>query len=248
MSVVDVRRPIIRSTPMGKNARSTGSFPNSARLHHMLSSRGLVMRIHLFITSHASAHRYFAAVVPATVGKMNTSQVKIFLSGLMFLALCCTAVFGKKVEVKSCGGYSKVSTVDITPCDAVPCSFKRGTYVNTTVIFTTRKELKSGKLKLDVVSPLPMSLPVDKPDVCKGHNLDCPLQPGKEYKFLSTLEVKRVFPPFKGVTIQAKVKDQAKKTAMCIQFDADIVWIKLHSTNQGTGRWSHRLWLHCFSI
>ena len=208
---------------MGKNARSTGSFPNSARLHHMLSSRGLVMRIHLFITSHESAHRYFAAVVPATVGKMNTSQVKIFLSGLMFLALCCTAVFGKKVEVKSCGGYSKVSTVDITPCDAVPCSFKRGTYVNTTVIFTTRKELKSGKLKLDVVSPLPMSLPVDKPDVCKGHNLDCPLQPGKEYKFLSTLEVKRVFPPFKGVTIQAKVKDQAKKTAMCIQFDADIV-------------------------
>ena len=208
---------------MGKNARSTGSFPNCARPHHMLSSRGLVMRIHLFITLHASAHRYFAAVVPATVGKMNTSQVKISLSGLMFLALCSTAVFGKKVEVRSCGGYSKVSTLDITPCDAVPCSFKRGTYVNTTVIFKTTKELKSGKLKLDVVYPLPMSLPVDKPDVCKGHNLVCPLEPGEEYKFFSTLEVKRIFPPFKGVKIQAKVKDQAKKTAMCIQFDADIV-------------------------
>ena len=179
---------------------------------------------------------------------MNTSQVKIFLSGLMLLGLCCTAVFGRKVQFESCGGYSTVSALDITPCDTHPCSFKRGTNVNTTVIFKTKNELKRGKLELYVTSPLRISLPVDKPDVCKDHNLDCPLEPGKEYKFFSTLEVKRRFPPFKGVTIEADVLDQDDNIAMCIDFKADIVWIKLHSRNQGTGRWSHRLWLHCFSI
>ena len=169
---------------------------------------------------------------------MNMSQVKIFLSGLMFLALCCTTVFGKKVKFSSCGGYSTVSTLDITPCDADTCSFKRGTTVNTTVIFKTKKELKSGTLELSA-SKFGFNIPldVDEPKVCTNHNLDCPLEPGKEYKFFSSLKVKRKYPRFKGVEIEAKVKDQDGKPALCIDFDANIVWIKLQSRNQGTGRW-----------
>jgi len=155
---------------------------------------------------------------------MNMAQVKIFLSGLMFLALCCTAVFGKKVDFRSCGGYSTVSALDITPCDAHTCSFKRGTSVNTTVIFKTKNELKSGTLELSASKfGFDIPLDVDEPEVCKDHNLVCPLEPGKEYKFFSTLEVKRKYPPFKGVNIEANVKDQDDNTAMCIEFDADIV-------------------------
>lgn len=133
-------------------------------------------------------------------------------------------VIGKSVTFKKCKSedITDVSSVDITPCDSEPCVFKKGSTVNTTVTFTQKKPQDGGKLEVfGMAFGVKVKLPVDQPDICQGHNLECPLKAGKEYEFHLSMVVKGWFPPV-PTTVQADVKDKNGKVVMCIQFKAKV--------------------------
>ena len=143
---------------------------------------------------------------------------------LVLLAFYSTVTVGRKIKFKKCegeAGYVTISSVDVTPCDADPCVFIKGTTVNTTVTFTPTKPVEGGKLEiLGILGRFKIKLPLDEPDICKGHNVECPLKEGEQYKFFVSLVVKNYFPPV-PLTLQAEVMYE-KKRVLCIQFKGKI--------------------------
>lgn len=127
------------------------------------------------------------------------------------------------IEFKTCGGYADVSDVDIEPLIKTKegrYEFKKGSTVNITVQFKLKAIMKSGKLTIyGKVGAIKMK--IAETDVCKGHNLDCPLEKGEDYKFVMSLLVKEAFPSVRA-TIQAEVKGRVGTMVLCINFAAII--------------------------
>ena len=150
------------------------------------------------------------------------STVAVAKSFVFFPGSRSVAV-GKTIDYNLCAkGYADISSVDISPCPKEPCVFKKGTTVNTTVTFTPKKQINHGTLEIfGAIGAFKIKLPVDQPDICKQHNLKCPLEAGKEAKFFLSLLVKSYFPPGQ-VMMQADVKDENQQKIICIQFKAVI--------------------------
>ena len=132
------------------------------------------------------------------------------------------ASFGKDVPFKKCGGYAVIDSMDISPCDTEPCDFHTGSTVNTSVYFTPTKRISGGKLGIyAVIGPIRISMPPENPDICEGHNLECPLKEGVKQEFILSEKVKK--PPFPGTfTVQAEITDQDNQVASCVEFKARI--------------------------
>ena len=48
-----------------------------------------------------------------------------------------------------------------------------------------------------IIGGVPIPFPLKNPNACDGHGITCPMAPGKEYTFKTSLEVKTEYPQVK---------------------------------------------------
>lgn len=149
---------------------------------------------------------------------------------LCIFALSSTLALRKPVKYTECEGAtvtSKIASVDIEPYQQDKHGryiFHKGTNVTTTIKFTPTEMFSGGTIHLSVdFLGQWKELPVPQPDVCKDHEMKCPLKPEVEYTMVGTLEVMKNLPSF-PFTIQVDVQSSGtnKKYLFCYQMEIQI--------------------------
>lgn len=116
------------------------------------------------------------------------STVKLFV-----LVLCLTvACESRKIEFKDCG-QNEVKSVDVDPCDAEPCHFKKKSIVHVSSDVVSSKDVASGTLKVTVLlGDVEVEYPGIEPDICKLTS--CPIKKGDPFTVKMDVEVASYFP------------------------------------------------------
>lgn len=161
---------------------------------------------------------------------MAAKQATVVL--LCLVALSCALVAGTQIQIEPCKNvpetaFEAIASVDITPCPSQPCVFHKGTIVNGTIKFKVKQQVTNGTLKVyGELDEVWLPFPLDHPDACSNHGLDCPLKPEVEYTGVISLEIKKYFP---SQQLKAKMLmlDQGKKYVFCFIFPAQISDITL---------------------
>ena len=153
---------------------------------------------------------------------MTLIQGVVILLGV--LAYYGSVSSGNPVTVGPCeGSPPKPNSVDVTPpCPKKPCDFPKGTIVNTTIKFTPKQTMTSGKLEISAkIGPVKIPFPLPNPEACKGHSLECPLKEGVEVALTLSLKVLPKYPSLELVAT-FDLKDQDDKYVFCCRMPIKI--------------------------
>jgi hypothetical protein len=146
--------------------------------------------------------------------KFTSLHMSIVLFILIFSSSC------HQIKYTDCGS-GEVKSVDVVPCDADPCMFKRGETVNITAKEVPTKDAEKGELKVTVlVGGVEVDYPGVDPDMCKY--VKCPMKKGQEYTASIRLKVEDYFPE---LTMTMKWKATGTKgegTLMCAKTEVGI--------------------------
>ncbi|RWS05503.1 group 2 allergen Sui m 2-like protein, partial [Dinothrombium tinctorium] len=100
-------------------------------------------------------------------------------------------------------GSGEIKSVDVTPCDSDPCSFRKGQTVTVTGKFVANRNTPTAVLKATVdVGGIPLEYPGIDPNAC--NSLPCPLQKGREYSMTLRVKSEKYFPTV-GIVLKHKI-------------------------------------------
>lgn len=155
---------------------------------------------------------------------MVANEAAVILCSL--LVLCSTLAAGKVIKVGNCTKIKtfdgKLLSVDMDPCPAEPCVFHRGTNVTATIEFSPEVMVADGTLEVyGIIAGIKEKFPLEQPDACKGHKLECPLKSGQEYSLVITLPIKPQYPLIELIA-QMDFIHPDEKYLFCFQFPMKI--------------------------
>ena len=165
--------------------------------------------------------------------RMVTNKAAVIVCCL--LALCSTLSAGTNITFIKCDQdevVGKLIAVDVTPCPALPCVFHKGTNVTATITFCPNVMVADGTLQVyGIIKGVPIPFPLQYPDACKYHGLECPLKSNVNYSLKITIPVKPEFPSLE-LLVQMDLKLPDGKELFCFRFPTEIAWLKC---------WSHKI-------
>lgn len=153
---------------------------------------------------------------------MTVIQGVLILFGVLAYYGCVS--LGNPVKFEPCKDSPdrEPNSVDVTPCPEQPCVFDRGTTVNTTIKFTPKQAMTSGKLEIfGVIFGVKTPFPLENPDPCEKHGLVCPLKENVEVALTLSLPIKPEYPPIQLIAI-FDLKDQDDHNVFCFQMPIKI--------------------------
>jgi len=115
------------------------------------------------------------------------------------LVLCSPLAAGTIIKFANCSDVTalegKLISVDLTPCPSEPCVFHKGTNVTATIKFSPEEMVTDGTLQVyGFIEGIKTPFPLEQPDACKEHGLECPLKSGVTYSLEITLAIKPAYP------------------------------------------------------
>ncbi|XP_028995077.1 NPC intracellular cholesterol transporter 2-like [Betta splendens] len=142
-----------------------------------------------------------------------------------FVVLLCLIGFTcvEMTVFKACPSSSgKVVSVDIVPCNTVPCQLHKGE--SYTVNVTLSSDVDSNGCTAvvhGVIAGIPVPFSIPNSDGCKS-GIECPVQKGRNYNYVATLPVKTDYPSI-SLTVKWELTDDSKEDLFCIMFPVEIV-------------------------
>lgn len=142
------------------------------------------------------------------------------------LALCCTLAAGTNIKFGNCTDVKvlegKLISVDITPCPEEPCVFHKGTNVTATITFSPNVMVTDGTLQVyGIIAGIRTPFPLEHPDACENHGIECPLKSHVTYSLNITLEIKPEYPSIQ-IIAEMKFKLPDDGTLFCFLFPMRI--------------------------
>lgn len=132
------------------------------------------------------------------------------------------ATHARQIDFKSCNAANNVISVDLSPCDNLPCQFKKGTVVTVTIDFNTSATVQNlTALVYGIVAGVPIPFALPKPDACHECNLTCPIIPG-EHVYRNNFNVLPSYPEIR-LAIEWKMVDENRNPVVCVAFPLAIV-------------------------
>lgn len=156
---------------------------------------------------------------------MVTNKAAVIVCCL--LAFCSTLSAGTIIKFKTCDedkAVGKLISIDVTPCPVEPCVLHKRTNVTATITFCPYVTVTDGTLEVYGtwgIGHFKIPFPLEHPDACKYHGLECPLKPNVNYSLEITLPVKPVYPSIQLIA-QMDFKVLDKKNLFCFQFPVRI--------------------------
>ncbi|XP_078000483.1 NPC intracellular cholesterol transporter 2-like [Glandiceps talaboti] len=145
---------------------------------------------------------------------------------LVFLVAIATVESKRIVNLKDCAsgppGKGAIKSLDLTPCVAEPCKFKKGINATVTVDFIAGENATAAKGAVTgIIADVPVPFPLPHPNAC-GESLKCPLSEGVAYRYVAILPVKDYYPTLE-VVVQWELQDEKDKDLFCFQVPISIV-------------------------
>uniref|UniRef100_A0A0B6YQX3 MD-2-related lipid-recognition domain-containing protein n=1 Tax=Arion vulgaris TaxID=1028688 RepID=A0A0B6YQX3_9EUPU len=115
---------------------------------------------------------------------------------LVVLALCAvvTVSFAQKVAFHDCGSkLSVVNEVDVVPCTALPCPFKKGTNVTVSINLTPNTAVSDARTVVHgIIAGVPVLFPLPDGNACNF--MKCPLVAGTPVVYTTSIFVDPHYP------------------------------------------------------
>lgn len=126
----------------------------------------------------------------------------------------------RQIKYNDCGS-GEVKSIDVVPCDADPCMFKKGETVNITSKIVPTRDAEKGELKVTVlVGGVEVDYPGIDPDMCKY--VKCPVKKGQEYTAFIQMKVEDYFPEMKTTMKWMATGTKGEGTLMCATAEAGV--------------------------
>lgn len=147
------------------------------------------------------------------------------------LLLAIDAISSKRIRHQSCTSQTRgeIMSVDVTPCDQDPCSFRRGVQETLTIKFIPSEDFSSAKIYANGMKDMrgserSISLPINH-NACQGYGLTCPQQAGVLAELAFSVK-----PPFyipRGdYALEVFIKDQNNNMVVCAKISLEIAWTR----------------------
>lgn len=151
--------------------------------------------------------------------KRNMDSWKTFILLFPLIAFTCAEI----VKYKDCGSPAgKIISVDINPCPSEPCQLKKGQGYSVNVTFSSSVASKTSVAYVHgVIAGVPVPFPIPISDGCKS-GIQCPIQEGQTYHYLTSLPVKSEYPCIKLV-VKWELQAENDTDLFCILFPVQIV-------------------------
>ncbi|XP_076464006.1 NPC intracellular cholesterol transporter 2-like [Babylonia areolata] len=133
---------------------------------------------------------------------------------------CLAVVTADIVKYKDCGSVSgTIKSVDVTPCPAEPCQFKRTKTINVTVDYTANIDITKATTKVyGFILGAKVPFPVPD-DACQ--DMTCPVSKGSTVTYKNAVYVKPEYPNV-SVVVQWEVHDQNDNLIVCFDVPVQI--------------------------
>lgn len=117
---------------------------------------------------------------------MSSVRLVVLVACLALASEC------RKIQFNDCGN-GEIESVDVNPCDAEPCLFKKNTIVHVEAAGHATKDVAAGSLKVTVLlGDVEVEYPGIESDICKL--VSCPIKKGDHYTVKLDIEVADYFP------------------------------------------------------
>ena len=143
------------------------------------------------------------------------------------LVSCNTFAVGTIIKVGNCTDegdvVGKLISVDVNPCPSEPCIFHKGVNVTATIKFIPGEMVTDGTLAVyGIIEGIKTPFPLDQPDICEDHGLECPLKPGVIYALEINLPIKSEYPSLQlDAEMELKLPDGT--VVFCFEFPMEII-------------------------
>ncbi|XP_065644861.1 NPC intracellular cholesterol transporter 2 homolog a [Hydra vulgaris] len=140
----------------------------------------------------------------------------LFLILFYFVAISqCMIIKYKKCTSPASSGV--IGDVIITPCDSLPCSFKRGGSGNIKINFqATKNNSELNSVVKGKIGPLWVPFPLSQPNACQNEGITCPIKAGQSYLFSYDLPISTTYPAI-SVVVSWEIQDENGNDVVCIQ-------------------------------
>lgn len=145
---------------------------------------------------------------------LPSSTMKLTIFAIVSLALVSCNVFAKEIKFEECDGTKDiVQTVDVEPCTAEPCVFKKGEKVKLRATVKAKERVEAATLKVNIeMEGIEVEYPDIEPDVCK--KVKCPVEAGSVVTAEYDIVAQDFFPDM-TVDMKWEAKDNNNKVVFC---------------------------------
>ncbi|KAF7251586.1 NPC intracellular cholesterol transporter 2 [Varanus komodoensis] len=121
---------------------------------------------------------------------------------LTLLLTAGSAVLAEPLHYVDCGSEAGIILeVNVSPCPKQPCILHKGDTYTVNVTFTSKIDSPGCQAKVfGEMFGVDVPFPLDQPDGCKS-GINCPIQAGHTYSYLTKLPVKSEYPNIKLVVM-----------------------------------------------
>ncbi|KAL1505416.1 hypothetical protein ABEB36_004988 [Hypothenemus hampei] len=148
------------------------------------------------------------------------SKSVLFAASLALVISTSYAIFS------DCGSLDgSIVSVEISKCatDAKRCILRRNTNATMKITFKSNKESDNLKAVVHgVIMRAAIPFPLPNPDGCKDSGIQCPIQPGSSYSYVTSMPVLSAYPRV-TVDIKWELQDSEGKDIICAIIPAKIV-------------------------
>ncbi|KAK3792341.1 hypothetical protein RRG08_046650 [Elysia crispata] len=130
-------------------------------------------------------------------------------------------VVADKIAIHDCGSkLAKITSIDVQPCSAIPCPFKKGTTVDVTVEFEASASLTKAESSVHgIIAGVPVPFPLKDKNAC--NNMKCPIKSGDKVIYKNFVAVRKEYP---GIEVMVKWEIvTGKDTVLCFTVPVKIV-------------------------
>ncbi|XP_066245249.1 ecdysteroid-regulated 16 kDa protein-like [Euwallacea similis] len=148
-----------------------------------------------------------------------------YCKGLLSVTVIVAVIFQASATFSDCGSVDgSIVSVNISKCtpSSKRCILRRNSNVTMAITFTSNTEsnmLKAVVHGIILGVPAPFDLP--NPDGCKDSGIECPVQSGTTYKYITSLPILSAYPRV-TVDIKWEIKDANNKDLICALIPAKI--------------------------
>jgi len=118
--------------------------------------------------------------------------------------------------------FGKVTRVEVVGCDGDRCTLTGGT--NATFNLGFIPNVASANLKAEVygiVGSIPIPFHIPHADACTNSGVACPLIPGKEYSYTTTIPVLKSYPKM-SLSVKWELVGSKNQVVICVIIPAQI--------------------------
>jgi len=103
-------------------------------------------------------------------------------------------------------GHGEVKLISVSPCTVEPCMFNKGDNVTFETQFVASADADKAEVKITVtIDGIDIDYPLPDKDICKNHNVDCPLKKGTTYNAHFQITIDSGFPPTPATDIKLRL-------------------------------------------